>query len=124
MLAWVLRYLLFAYGNVNEGIWMLYLGIILHGICYDFFFVTGQIYTDQKAGEGARSSAQGLITLATYGVGMYIGFYMGGLFTDKYKISDNAHNWQTIWLLPCMFAAGIALMFFVFFKNDKKAVTA
>jgi nucleoside transporter len=124
MLAWVLRYLLFAYGDVDSGIWMLYLGIILHGICYDFFFVTGQIYTDQKAGEGVRSSAQGLITLATYGVGMYIGFYMAGLFTDKYKVSDTAHNWQTIWLLPCMFAGGIALMFFVFFKNDKKAVAA
>jgi nucleoside transporter len=124
MLAWVLRYLLFAYGDVDSGLWMLYLGIILHGICYDFFFVTGQIYTDQKAGEGVRSSAQGLITLATYGVGMYIGFYMAGLFTDKYKISDTAHNWQTIWLMPCLFAAGIALMFFVFFKNNKKAVAA
>jgi nucleoside transporter len=124
MLAWVLRYLLFAYGDVDSGLWMLYLGIILHGICYDFFFVTGQIYTDQKAGEGVRSSAQGLITLATYGVGMYIGFYMAGLFTDKYKISDTAHNWQTIWLMPCLFAAGISLMFFVFFKNNKKAVAA
>jgi nucleoside transporter len=124
MLAWVLRYLLFAYGDVDSGLWMLYLSIILHGICYDFFFVTGQIYTDQKAGEGVRSSAQGLITLATYGVGMYIGFYMAGLFTDKYKISDTAHNWQTIWLMPCLFAAGISLMFFVFFKNNKKAVAA
>jgi MFS family permease len=120
----VLRYLLFAYGDVDSGLWMLYLSIILHGICYDFFFVTGQIYTDQKAGEGVRSSAQGLITLATYGVGMYIGFYMAGLFTDKYKISDTAHNWQTIWLMPCLFAAGISLMFFVFFKNNKKAVAA
>jgi nucleoside transporter len=124
MLAWVLRYLLFAYGNVDNGIWMLYLGIILHGICYDFFFVTGQIYTDQKAGENVRSAAQGLITLATYGVGMYIGFYMAGLFTDKYKTSETTHNWQAIWLMPCLFAAGVSLMFFVFFKNNKKAVTA
>jgi nucleoside transporter len=124
MLAWVLRYLLFAYGDVDNGLWMLYLGIILHGICYDFFFVTGQIYTDQKAGEGVRSSAQGLITLATYGVGMYIGFYMAGLFTDKYKTSETTHNWQTIWLMPCLFAAGISLMFFVFFKNNKKAVVS
>jgi nucleoside transporter len=124
MLAWVLRYLLFAYGDVDNGLWMLYLGIILHGICYDFFFVTGQIYTDQKAGEGVRSSAQGLITLATYGVGMYIGFYMAGLFTDKYKTSETTHNWQTIWLMPCLFAAGISLMFFIFFKNNKKAVVA
>ena len=122
MLAWVLRYLLFAYGNVDNGVWMLYLGIILHGICYDFFFVTGQIYTDQKAGEQVRSSAQGLITLATYGIGMYIGFYVAGLFADKYKIGETQHNWQTIWLIPCIFAAGIALLFFVFFKNDKKKI--
>jgi nucleoside transporter len=120
MLAWVLRYLLFAYGNVDSGLWMLYTAIILHGVCYDFFFVTGQVYTDQKAGGRVRSAAQGLITLATYGVGMYIGFYLAGMFTDKYKITETSHNWQTIWLMPCLFAAGIALLFFVFFKNDKK----
>jgi nucleoside transporter len=127
MIAWVIRYLLFAYGNMDSGIWMLYLGIILHGICYDFFFVTGQIYTDQKAGENVRSSAQGLITLATYGVGMYIGFWLAGNYADKYAITDAAgkvinHNWQNVWLFPCLFAAGVSLMFFVFFRNDKKVV--
>lgn len=125
MLAWVLRYLLFAYGNIDSGLWMLYGGIILHGICYDFFFVTGQIYTDQKAGEKVRSSAQGLITLATYGVGMYIGFWLAGSIADKQAIKDAAgkvinHNWQNLWIFPCLFAAGVALMFFVLFKNDKK----
>ena len=74
MIAWVLRYILFAYGDVGGGIWMLILGVILHGICYDFFFVSGQIYTDFKAGEKYKSTAQGLITLATYGLGMLIGF--------------------------------------------------
>jgi nucleoside transporter len=125
MFAWVLRYLLFAYGNIDNGIWMLYLGIILHGICYDFFFVTGQIYTDQKAGEKVRSAAQGLITLATYGVGMYIGFWLAGKIADQQAIKDATgkvinHHWQNVWIFPCLFAAGVALLFLVFFKNDKK----
>ena len=129
MFAWVLRYLLFSYGDMNSGLWMLYFGIILHGICYDFFFVTGQIYTDHKAGETVRSSAQGLITLATYGVGMYIGFWAAGKIVGSYAITDAAgkvinHNWQTIWIYPCLFAAGVSLLFILFFKNDKKTVQA
>jgi nucleoside transporter len=125
MIAWILRYALFAYGDAGSGIWMLYAGIILHGICYDFFFVTGQIYTDQKAGERVRSSAQGLITLATYGVGMYIGFWLAGKIVGNYAVKDAAgkvinHQWQSVWIVPCLFAAGIALLFFVLFKNDKK----
>ena len=122
MLAWIVRYGLFAYGDAGANIWMLYAGIILHGICYDFFFVTGQIYTDYKAGPRVRSSAQGLITLATYGVGMYIGFYVAGVYVDKYKVSDTMHNWKNIWIFPCLFAAGVALMFFALFKNDSKKV--
>lgn len=127
MFAWVLRYLLFSYGDMNSGLWMLYFGIILHGICYDFFFVTGQIYTDHKAGERVRSSAQGLITLATYGVGMFIGFWAAGKIVGSYAITDAAgkvinHNWQTIWIYPCLFAAGVSLLFMLFFKNDKKTV--
>jgi nucleoside transporter len=120
MIAWVLRYLLFAYGNVDDNLWMLYAGIILHGICYDFFFVTGQIYTDQKAGKEVRSSAQGLITLATYGLGMYIGFYVAGMIVDQNAIEGN-HNWYNIWVFPCLFATGISLLFFVFFKEKAKA---
>lgn len=218
MVAWVLRYVLFAYGNTDSGLWMLMAGIILHGICYDFFFVTGQIYTDRKAGERVRSSAQGLITLATYGLGMYIGFYVAGKYVDQNEFRDGAkhakieakdiitkidqteikntvsldalmnskkggdkvmveyvrnnnpaqtelvvksfspnygkavtenslqklgietdtaenkklqaglyvkgtiasHKWNTVWIFPCLFAAGVALLFFIFFKNDKK----
>jgi len=78
MLAWVIRYLLFAYGNAGELSFMLLIGIALHGICYDFFFVSGQIYTDSKAGVKYKSAAQGLITLATYGVGQLIGFWVAG----------------------------------------------
>ena len=124
MVAWVLRYLLFAYGDTGANVWMLLTGITLHGVCYDFFFVTGQIYTDQKAGERVRSAAQGLITLATYGVGMYIGFYLAGVYVDKYKISDVQHNWQAIWIFPCLFAAGVFLLFMVFFRNEKTKLTA
>lgn len=124
MLAWIARYALFAYGDVGSNIWMLYAGIILHGICYDFFFVTGQIYTDNIAGPRVRSSAQGLITLATYGLGMYIGFYLAGLYVDKNVLEAGGHNWRAIWIFPCLFAAGVALMFFVFFKNEKKKLQA
>ncbi len=127
MIAWVVRYFLFAYGDTGSNIWMLYIGIILHGICYDFFFVTGQIYTDQQAGDNVKSAAQGLITLATYGIGMYIGFWFAGKYTGDNAVVDSlgktiGHNWQTIWLMPCFFAAGVALLFFVFFKNNKKAI--
>lgn len=124
MVAWVARYLLFAYGDNGSNLWMLYGGIILHGICYDFFFVTGQIYTDQKAGPRIRSSAQGLITLATYGIGMYIGFYLAGMYVDKHKIGESMHDWKTIWLFPAMFAAGVAILFFIFFRNERKKLTA
>lgn len=129
MLAWIARYALFAYGDVGSNTWMLYLGIILHGICYDFFFVTGQIYTDNTAGPRVRSAAQGLITLATYGVGMYIGFWLAGKIVDQHAIKDAAgkvinHNWQNVWIFPCIFAAGVALLFLVFFRNQKKNATA
>lgn len=124
MIAWVARYVLFSYGDTGSGLWMLYAGIILHGICYDFFFVTGQIYTDNIAGPRVRSAAQGLITLATYGVGMYIGFYVAGLYVDKNKVGDSMHDWKTIWLFPALFAAGVALLFFVLFKNEKKKLQA
>ena len=124
MIAWIVRYILFAYADGGSNNWMLYGGIILHGICYDFFFVTGQIYTDKKAGPEVRSSAQGLITLATYGVGMYIGFYLAGVIADRYLLADGSHDWKTIWLIPSGFATIIALVFVLLFKNDKKiAVT-
>jgi nucleoside transporter len=122
MLAWVLRYLCFAYGNADSGVWLLYLGIILHGICYDFFFVTGQIYTDKKAGAAIRSSAQGMITLATYGVGMMVGFWLAGLVAQQHAITGGGHNWQQIWLIPAGIAAVIVVGFLLIF-NDKK-VTA
>jgi nucleoside transporter len=119
ILAWAIRYLLFAYGNEGDLAFMLIIGIALHGICYDFFFVSGQIYTDTKAGEKVKSAAQGLITLATYGIGMLIGFWIAGKISDFYLISENAHNWQNIWIAPALFAFGIMIIFSLVFKNEE-----
>ena len=118
MLSWVLRYVLFAYGNAGELTYMLLVGIALHGLCYDFFFVSGQIYTDSKAGEQYKSSAQGLITLATYGIGMLIGFWVAGKITDMY-ITAEGHAWEKIWMFPALFAGGVFVLFLVFFKDEK-----
>ena len=117
VLAWGLRYLLFAYGDAGQNVWMLLFGIILHGICYDFFFVSGQIYTDFKAGEQYKSAAQGLITLATYGVGMLIGFRLAGWLTDQY-VNDSGHYWKEIWIQPAIFSFVILILFLFSFKNQ------
>ena len=118
MLAWAVRYTLFAYGNAGEQAFMLIIGIALHGICYDFFFVSGQIYTDFKAGEKIKSAAQGLITLATYGVGMLIGFWVAGKISDQNMLADGSHNWEVIWMLPAAFALGVMVLFILIFKNE------
>jgi nucleoside transporter len=120
MIAWALRYLCFGFAETS-GTVLVILGIALHGICYDFFFVTGQIYTDQKAGEKIRSSAQGLITLATYGLGMLIGFWVAGKIADHYTI-DQIVQWKNVWLIPAAIAGAIALGFAVLF-NDKNVAT-
>jgi nucleoside transporter len=121
MLAWAVRYALFAYGNASDLSFMLILGIALHGVCYDFFFVSGQIYTNSKAGPQFKSAAQGLITLATYGIGMLIGFEVAGMITDTYKLSDSSFDWKMIWIIPAGIAAVVFILFAVFF-NDKEKV--
>ncbi|MBC7884158.1 MAG: nucleoside permease [Saprospiraceae bacterium] len=114
MLAWALRYVLFAFGDAGSLSFMLLLGIALHGICYDFFFVSGQIYTNAKAGSHIKSAAQGLITLATYGVGMLIGFWIAGKIVEI-----NPNDWKTIWMYPAGFAAVILVLFLFTFKEEK-----
>lgn len=121
MAAWGIRYVLFAYGNTGELTFLLLTGIALHGICYDFFFVSGQIYTDSKAGVKYKSAAQGMITLATYGIGMLVGFWVAGELTDRYLLADGKHSWETIWLYPAGFALVVLLLFAVLFKNEKIA---
>ncbi len=118
MMAWALRYVLFAYGNEGSFVFMILLGIGLHGVCYDFFFVSGQIYTDSKAGEKYKSAAQGMITLATYGVGMLIGYWAAGKITDQY-IMENGHDWPAIWVMPAGFALLVFFLFAIAFKNEK-----
>lgn len=120
MLAWAFRYALFAYGNAGSLSFMLITGIALHGVCYDFFFVSGQIYTNAKAGEKYKSAAQGLITLATYGIGMLIGFWVAGIITDHYKTADNVFDYKMIWLIPSGIALVVFLIFAGAFKDEKK----
>ena len=119
MLAWVIRYLFFAFGDTDSGTWMLLAGIILHGICYDFFFVSGQIYTDAHAGKKYKSAAQGLITLATYGIGMGFGFWVAGQVSNFYLIEEGQHNWNLIWLIPAGISALVFLFFITAFKPEK-----
>src|SRR5699024_10156040 len=121
MAAWVLRYLLFAFGDAGEQTYMLIIGIALHGICFDFFFVAGQIYTDTKAGIKNKSAAQGLITLATYGVGQLIGFWVAGYVSDMYssvKEESVSLFWNQLWIVPSIIAGVVFILFLIFFKNE------
>ena len=118
LVAWLVRFLCLGYGDGISSEWILYIGIILHGVCYDFFFVTGQIYTDQKAGEKIKNSAQGLITFATYGIGMGIGSKLSGIVLDYYTVND-IKDWQSVWMVPAAIA-GVVLLLFVFFFSEKK----
>ena len=124
MAAWVARYVLFAYGDNATLVWMLYGGILLHGICYDFFFVTGQIYVDQKAPANVRAAAQGFITFVTYGVGMLIGSWLSGRVVDAYVTTTSGvidgHDWQRIWLVPAAGAFAVLLLFALFFRLNGK----
>jgi nucleoside transporter len=123
MIAWILRYIFFAYGNLETNTWMLYAGIILHGICYDFFFVTGYMYTEKKAGEKIKNAAQGLFTFATYGLGMFIGTSFSGFIADG-NMENGLHNWKEIWFVPAYIAAGVLIYFIVFFKEKKEIKAA
>jgi nucleoside transporter len=123
MAAWVLRYVMFAFGNNDSLVFMLYVGIILHGVCFDFFFVTGQIYVDKFAPAHLRSSAQGFVHVATYGVGMVIGSWASGAIVDSYIVSDSLHDWNTIWLIPAGMAFVVMLGFMFFFREPDNIPT-
>jgi hypothetical protein len=116
MAAWTARYTLFAYGDNSALVWMLYLGILLHGICYDFFFVTGQIYVDTKAPPDLRAAAQGFIAFVTLGVGMFIGSWISGRVVNAYRLGGGGHDWSRIWLVPAAGAAIVLVLFALFFR--------
>jgi hypothetical protein len=120
MLAWVVRYGLFAGAWEHHVQWMVLGGIILHGICYDFFFVTGMIYVDQAAKKEIRGQAQGFLVLVTQGVGMLIGAqafgWLAGHYTSKSAAGVETMDWQHFWLAPCLMAAGILVVFVLLFK--------
>jgi len=119
MAAWGARYLLFANGDVGSGAWMLYAGILLHGICYDFFFVTGQIYVDQRASVKIRAAAQGFLTFITQGVGYLIGSAVSGLVVQQFVRAEGGHDWSAIWLRPAVGAAAILVIFAFLFRPEE-----
>src|SRR5688500_1389535 len=125
MAAWAVRYLLFAHGNAVTSAWMLYLGILLHGVCYDFFFVAGQIYVNQRAGIRIRAAAQGFIAFVTMGVGNFIGAWASGRVVERYALPGTAgHDWNAIWTVPAVGAAVILVVFALLFRPKETAITA
>ncbi len=118
LLGWIIRFILFGTGTASTE-WILLLAITLHGLCYDFFFVTGQIYAEGKAGEKIKSQAQSLMSIATYGIGMYIGSRIAGVVVKAYTI-DNVTNWSKVWTVPAIIAGVVLVLFLLFFKGDSK----
>ena len=127
MAAWTLRYVLFAFGDNQALVWMLYAGILLHGVCYDFFFVTGQIYVDTKAPADMRAAAQGFIAFVTLGAGQFIGSWLSGVVVDRYSTQGTSgveHAWHSIWLVPAAGAGIVLVLFALFFRGSADTAPA
>ncbi len=121
MAAWALRYALFAIGDGGSGLWAIYLGVALHGVCYDFFFVAGAIYVGTIATpKGVNAQAQGMLTLFTYGVGMLLGSQIGAMIYAQLPATPTIADWQGMWIYPAVAAAAIALLFQFTFRDDRR----
>jgi nucleoside transporter len=120
MAAWTLRYLLFAAGNAGPLVWMLYAGILLHGVCYDFFFVTGQIYVDQQASVRIRAAAQGFLAFITQGAGLFIGAWLSGQVVEASRTATG-HDWRSVWIVPAAGALAVLLVFAGLFRPTRTA---
>lgn len=124
MAAWALRYALFAIGDGGSGLWAIYLGVALHGVCYDFFFVAGAIYVGTIATpKGVNAQAQGMLTLFTYGVGMLLGSQIGAMIYAQLPATPTIADWQGMWIYPAVAAAAIALLFQFTFRDDRRKET-
>jgi nucleoside transporter len=124
MAAWALRYLAFGWGDAASGMWLIYIGILLHGVCYDFFFVSGQIYTDNQAGPRTRAAAQGFLNFVTNGVGYFIGAFASGWVVDLYVRTDGSHDWRSIWVVPAIMSAAIMVLFALTFRPSRPSTQA
>ena len=125
MAAWALRYALFAIGDGDGSLWAVYFGVALHGVCYDFFFVAGAIYTGTIATpKGVNAQAQGMLTLFTYGVGMLLGSQIGGLLYAQLPAAPTIADWQQMWWYPAIAAAVIAILFQLLFRDDSRTEAA
>jgi len=118
--AWAVRYALLAFGDAGPGVWMFYAAVLVHGVCYDFFFMTGQLYTDQQAPAHLRSAAQGLITFMTYGIGMYAGSLISGNALDFFTTASGVHQWKSFWLSSAAGAFAILLIVAALFRSRAK----
>jgi nucleoside transporter len=125
MLAWAIRYVCFAFGDAGPLMWMFWVGIILHGICFDFFFVVGQIYIDKESSAALRAATQGLITFITYGLGMFVGSWLSGLVVGAYTsghVDAFTHQWRSIWLVSAACSAVPLILFLVLFTDKPRTV--
>jgi nucleoside transporter len=126
LLSWSVRYGLLAYGNAGAGMWMFYIAILLHGVCFDFFFMTGQLYADQEAPANLRVTAQGFLTFVTYGVGMFIGSLLSGVALDWFTTKvdgKEVHQWTSFWLSSSIGSAAILFMVAAFFQSRSRIQT-